>query len=549
VLIFAAAMLLRLCRIAWDYPFVLDPDSGHIVNLAVYFGSGDLNPHVFKYPTLWPYLLFVSYGFYFVFGLLAGLWHSAAGFAGHFVQRPADFHLIGRALFAFFSGLGIFTLYKTCSRKDRETAVWAASFAALSPMLIDLCTTAKVEGILFFLCALAYAAALKFQSAPSVKTAVLCGGACGLAVSSQFTAGPLLAIIPLSMAGGLLNKEKRVHALKLLCVAGAAALAAFALTSPYVFLAWGEFKKSLADIAADSHKARAAHTYSQVIFALIKNNLFFGESLFPVGIFTAAGIWAVWKNARQKLWVLGGMVVVDLAVLVTQPAGFALRYALPMFPAMAILSGVGIVFALKRFSAPVKIVAFLLVFGSQLYVTAASARQLLLPDTRVLAARWIEQNVPAGSSFLLDQEWVSPQLKMSREQAEFLYKKTTKLHHPRSKYYKILLDYPAPKGYRLVLITRDSLDLATFPGQMQWSNAGKEVADISKTPEAAICSAGIDYAATSSYGLNPAAYPQYGAYWNFLKKQTSAAEFLPKTGVCGGPEIRLYRISCPRRGR
>ena len=65
VLFFAVA--LRLIGIGYGLPAVFNSDEPHIVNTAVSFGSGDFNPHRFKYPTLWMYLLFFVYGIYFVF--------------------------------------------------------------------------------------------------------------------------------------------------------------------------------------------------------------------------------------------------------------------------------------------------------------------------------------------------------------------------------------------------------------------------------------------------------------------------------------------------
>ena len=48
----------------WDEPTV--------VNRAIRFGSGDLNPHFFYYPALYMYVLFIVSGGYFVFGKLTG---------------------------------------------------------------------------------------------------------------------------------------------------------------------------------------------------------------------------------------------------------------------------------------------------------------------------------------------------------------------------------------------------------------------------------------------------------------------------------------------
>jgi hypothetical protein len=47
-----AALALRLFGIMWGLPHAYNADEPHLVNLAVSFGGGSLNPYAFKYPTL-----------------------------------------------------------------------------------------------------------------------------------------------------------------------------------------------------------------------------------------------------------------------------------------------------------------------------------------------------------------------------------------------------------------------------------------------------------------------------------------------------------------
>ena len=58
-LILLIALALRVAGTSFGLPGTFHPDEPHHINTAVYFGSGDLNPHVFKYPTLWMYFLFI----------------------------------------------------------------------------------------------------------------------------------------------------------------------------------------------------------------------------------------------------------------------------------------------------------------------------------------------------------------------------------------------------------------------------------------------------------------------------------------------------------
>src|SRR5262245_44596187 len=105
LLILALAAALRLAGIQWGFPYTFNADEPHVINLAVSFGGGSLRPYFFKYPTLWPYLLFLCYGLYFLAWSGFGLRRGLSEFVGLYAWHPAGFLLIGRLLSALFSML------------------------------------------------------------------------------------------------------------------------------------------------------------------------------------------------------------------------------------------------------------------------------------------------------------------------------------------------------------------------------------------------------------------------------------------------------------
>ena len=72
-LILLAGFLLRVWGIAFGLPFLYHADEPIIVNHALAFGAGDLNPHFFKIPPLVSYLLFACYGIYYLVGGFHGI--------------------------------------------------------------------------------------------------------------------------------------------------------------------------------------------------------------------------------------------------------------------------------------------------------------------------------------------------------------------------------------------------------------------------------------------------------------------------------------------
>jgi hypothetical protein len=57
---------LGVIGIGYGLPNLYHKDEQYYVNLALSFGMGDFNPHIFENPPLASYLLFVLYVFYYV---------------------------------------------------------------------------------------------------------------------------------------------------------------------------------------------------------------------------------------------------------------------------------------------------------------------------------------------------------------------------------------------------------------------------------------------------------------------------------------------------
>src|SRR3989304_1548012 len=72
-----------------------------ILLLAMAFGTGDLNPHYFIYPSLYMYVLFIVYGMTYIGGRLLGAFGSTDDFIRLFFTDAPIFYLPGRLIAAF----------------------------------------------------------------------------------------------------------------------------------------------------------------------------------------------------------------------------------------------------------------------------------------------------------------------------------------------------------------------------------------------------------------------------------------------------------------
>src|SRR6187549_128386 len=87
------ALALRLFALGYGLPATYNPDETPILNRALAFAKGDLNPHNFLYPSLYLYALFGWEVLFFVVGRVAGLYHSVADFQHEFFTDPSRLFL------------------------------------------------------------------------------------------------------------------------------------------------------------------------------------------------------------------------------------------------------------------------------------------------------------------------------------------------------------------------------------------------------------------------------------------------------------------------
>ena len=132
--ILAAAFFLRIWSVDFGLPYLYHADEPIVVNHALAYGAGDLNPHFFKIPPLISYLLFGCYGFYFAIGRAAGLFASTRDLEQFFYADPSSFYLIARGVFGVLLGTAsVYLLYRLVKRFwDPRAALWASFFLAVN---------------------------------------------------------------------------------------------------------------------------------------------------------------------------------------------------------------------------------------------------------------------------------------------------------------------------------------------------------------------------------------------------------------------------------
>lgn len=421
-LLTAGALALRLWNAGAGLPHFPQSDEPGVLGMAVRFGTGDLNPHWFTYPTLWLYVLFAAFGAYFVAGRAVGLFGSLADFQARYFVDPSALYVIGRGLSALLGAATIPLVYALGARlAGRPAGFVAATLVAVAPLHVQYSHYLVTDVPLTFAVALAMLLLLRLAAGERPAGAWLPALAVGLTTSVKYPAGLLL--LPLGAA--LVLRAPPPRAVPRVAVALAAAggwvLAGFLLGTPYALLDLPALVRGVGeklDYAVSGHLGfdPAERGFMRYLLRDLPEGA--GPLVTALGL---AGF--VWMTVRAVLRREAGPLLVAAFALPTFLAFAAsrvpwARYLLPLLPFLAI----GAAFALWRLTAPLptrwraaaRAVLVVVALAGPCALSVGWVASLARPDTRTEARAWVERHIPAGSTLAL--EWYGPPLTRSLDQ-------------------------------------------------------------------------------------------------------------------------------------
>ena len=516
------ALLPRLVAITWGLPQVFDADEPYAIDMAVSL-AGSLRPFSFKYPTLWPTLLAACYGAWFMVWSGFGLLRGAADFAAKYAFEPAGFYLIARGLAALCQ-VGAFVVLARveCPKGDGRWPYGAALLAA-SPVLVELAHSSAPDSLMLLLVAGACAAALRFQRGGGKAWLLGSAALAGLACSAQYTAAPAGLVVPLAW---LLRAEGPAPFSWLLS-AGLAAVAGFALGTPYALIDYERFAAGWSD-SGDLGRLKP-HDAAATARMVMKNLWCFGGEGSLGGAAAIIGVLALARKQARRALLLLIPVGVYAVLLSARFDGAAPRYLLGAYPALALLAGEG--FSLLAGSSVWRrglVAALALAPG--LYLAGRYDAELLRPDTRTQAAAWLKETVPEGAVILLDQPHAGPRAFPSKEQCLQLAERAEKLGSPRARLYRAMAAGHPGGGWRIYRIQRAVGDL--------WSS----FLDVRPGLDL-VRAARVEWVVTTSYGADPHRARELATFFSELAEQADLVrEFPSGPGVAAGPWLRVYRL-------
>ncbi len=410
---------LRLTGLGFGLPAVFNMDEVAIMNRALAFGTGDLNPRNFLYPTLYFYVLFAWEGLTFIVGWALGIWDSLAAFQREFFVDPSRLFWAGRLLTTL---CGIATIVAAARLAARlfapSAAVAAAIFLAVAPIAVMDAHYVKHDvpvTLLIVLTHLWLLRILKTDGPALLRDVRGTGAMAGLAMSTHYYAVFLalpVTFVLLSQTGTPWSRRVS-HLMQAGLVTTLVFLAASPFLLPNIDTAWIDITQNRAIVMDRATEAAGRlPSLGRYLTLLVQDGLGW-----PAGVVGMAGLLLVAvESRRQGLFLLLFPTVFLLFISNTVPAS---RYLNAVLPFLAIGAGVAVSRALRAFSprvtaSPIAVAALALVIASPGGVKSVrTGRFFQQTDTRTLAQAWVEEHIPEGTSILV-QPYSVP-LRQSRE--------------------------------------------------------------------------------------------------------------------------------------
>ncbi len=457
VLILFCGFLLRIIGVNFGLPFLYYPDEYHLIEHALQFGTGDLNPRFFDWPAnVIMYFYFILYGLYYVVLKLTGSIHSPTDFALMFWKDPTTFYLIARSLTAVVSTFSIYLTYKIGELVyGKKAGIISALFIALSYLYVRDSHYAMCDIYLIFFLLLSVFFFLRFSQSSKWKHLIIASVFWGLATASKYGGSMLFLTLVVSVGANYRAIQKRFdgRALAIIVVCSLIAVVTFFIVTPYALLDYDRFIKTFLFMREYIQGNFGGYQGVKLGFHVeYSGYLWLFTQVIPqaVGVFSAvfliAGTLYSLAEKRERKWILASFPIAFYLLVLGPINIFFPRYAFPLLPFMSIWGATFLLTMLEKMPVSrvvkrvVLVVFLMLLLGNPLVRIIRLDMALSGTDTRTQARNWILTNIPAGKKIALESFENSPQFESKGQYLlRFLdqnnkYIKYMKVDAPRTKY-------------------------------------------------------------------------------------------------------------------
>jgi len=413
--IMGLGFLVRFHGISFGLPYLYHADEPIVVNHALAYGSGDLNPHFFRIPPLASYLLFAIYGFIYLAGYFSGLLSGVLEFERLFYSDPTLFYIVGRLVLGVIPGtLSIFILYQlVLAHFGGKAALISAFMFSLSFLHVRDSHYIYPDILLVLVLIASFFIIFRLSRAGGAidgRAHLQAGFLIGLAAAVKYNG--IFLIIPYITA--VLFSGKATQSVVAIIKAGAVSFLVFFILNPYAIL---DFNFFLAEMRAEN----TAHNEGTSFFHHLTYGLL-GSLGIPCLFMSFAGACLYLSphfNREQatKIAVLSSFITAYYGILVLKGQHYD-RYVLPMMPFLIILASIFISWmsSQQKWKNAVLIISVLIATAFPFAKTFLLMMIINKEDVRTQARTWVEENIPSGSVLGLGIPFYMPRLQQSESQ-------------------------------------------------------------------------------------------------------------------------------------
>ena len=362
---------------------------------------------------------------------------------------------VGRFLMAVADTFTVYLVYLIARKLyGRRAGLLAAAFSAFTVTQIQLAHFFAVDPISATFTLLALYGAMLMAERRSAGAAVLTGVGCGLAIASKFSALPILAAplvatflpllkrpfqarraeadaqstnLPVSRSTNAPIYQSTNLPISPLFISLLTALLVFTITSPFVFLDWGNWAQAVIKEQGAMVRGEADFPFTRQYRGTVPYLYHFEQQLkwgmgWPLGVVALAGLaWvlvrALLGKARAGEWILLSWIVPYFGITGLFLAKF-MRYMSPMVPLLCVM-GAGMLCKMqeagsKRQKSGLHLASCIL-YLSNLFIAAALLGAVFWAlafvngvyghtHPWITASRWIYAHVPDGA-VLATEHW------------------------------------------------------------------------------------------------------------------------------------------------
>ncbi|MFN7917006.1 MAG: glycosyltransferase family 39 protein [Vicinamibacterales bacterium] len=411
LLILVAAAVVRFWGLGFGLPHTqARPDETHIIEAARTMLSGRL-PRFYDYPWLYISLVSVLYVGYYIWGAVAGTFHSLADMVASWPAYWPPFFLLSRALAATFGTATVYVVFRLGRRLwDDTTALVAAAFMALAFIHARDSHFGTTDTALTFFIVLSVGLLMGAHQSGRHRDFALAGVAGGLGAATKYNAVLLIAPLVASYVINIAQAPDKAAAARdpRLFTYGLPFLAAFGIGIPFVVLDFPNFMLAMRELQSSMAGGDPRLGLQNGWVHHFTYSLHYGLGAPLLAASIAGSIWLVVRMPAV------GLLLIAFPAAYYGVAGslrnLFFRYTIPMVPFLCLAAAWFVTAAAawlaERTGRP-RALQGAATLGLAALVIAPSAlntwhfdRIIGQTDNRVLVSQWFSVHVPAGSSIV-----------------------------------------------------------------------------------------------------------------------------------------------------